>query len=133
MQRCVIKLAAVPMALSLAACGQFRQSAGEEPTSLSGANVIPPQFRGHWSNSLDNCDLEGGDPAQWAFIEAQSLGSYDHVYPASEVRVGVNSVEVTSQGAGRVTLRELGEERVEFTQQDGSVSIAVRCPQVKEK
>lgn len=114
------------LAALLAGCAS--QPPPVTPSQTAAEPLLPERFQGHWTNALDNCDLESGDPTQWAFIGSQTAGSFEHSYNIYDVDVGEDFVRFSSRGGGRLTMRELGDGKMEFIQQDGSVSVAVKCP-----
>lgn len=91
-------------------------------------SIIPEIYRGHWSHSLANCDLDAGDPSEWLFVSEQTVGSFEHSYPVSNLALSAGGIEFTTRFGDKMLLRDLGNDQIELQQEGRATTILVRCP-----
>lgn len=89
---------------------------------------IPGIYRGHWSNSLKNCDLETGDPTEWLFVGPETVGSFEHMYPVREITLFEEKIEFTTQFGDRMVITAIADGRATVSSPNLNSSLLVRCP-----
>ena len=126
-QRVFAAMALVPILLAVSACALFRDNT-PEPFGLTPVRVIPAHYHGYWRAEPSDCTLENSAGSQTTLIAAQAMGRPDMLFSVTSIKIGVNQLEVTTQEAGAVQVREIGPGRAQFIHSDGSIVTAVRCP-----
>jgi hypothetical protein len=103
--------------LSLSACSQ---------TETGQAPEIPLKFQGRWGLNAEQCARSSDVSGDWSFVDASSLGGFEHMYELTEVSLTGNDLYfITSGGgpAGRMKLLNestlqmeyVGESAIELT------------------
>ena len=90
---------------------------------------IPAIYRGHWSNSLSNCNIETGDAHEWLFVSAETVGSFEHMYPVSDVVAHHDRIEFTTQFGDKMAMKGVTDGRSEVLTGNGEYRPIVRCPE----
>ncbi len=125
-------VAACATLAALPACDQISEPKVviEHPVELI---EIPAIYRGHWSTSLDLCDHVTGDSSQWMFVGPETVGSFEHMYPVSEVTLFEDRLEFTSRFGDKYAMTMEGEGAITVTFQDNEGQKMVRCPDEDER
>lgn len=117
-------------ALMLSSCAQSEPYTGKTDVAVAVIEAkIPARFQGHWTNSLDNCDLELGDRAGWLFVSSSTVGSVEHMYPVSDLSMNADTLRFTTRFGDRMVMRELAAGRVQLIVADRNPEIVLRCPE----
>ena len=121
--------------VALLGTSSFSKSSPENQVYIESATVIakmPQPYHGTWSPTLDLCDSDTGDSSKWLFVGADSIGSFEHMYPYISVDLGEDRVIYSTQasGGGRLSLKSV--EHLQFMLEDREPLDLYRCPNESE-
>lgn len=105
---------------AMALCGSCR------PTSEQSITIIPSEFQGRWSDSIEACNSSESARDSY-YVTNQSVGGFEHLYSFSELKREGQSLSFVSMAGGQTKLELIkdGEMRATFDQE--AAVLMVRC------